>query len=105
VTTFTKAIQSNEEVQYEAYVDHLRHAKFACLRQDKDTRHGRQRESGTCPFRSLGLDKIGVFQGSRRMHLIPLAVRLVLAGLFLIAGGSKLLVGLANSRKSLADFG
>ena len=40
------------------------------------------------------------------MHLILLAVRLLLGGLFLIAAGSKLLLGsLANSRKSLADFG
>ena len=33
------------------------------------------------------------------MHLILLAVRLLLGGLFLIAAGSKLLGGLANSRK------
>jgi len=39
------------------------------------------------------------------MHLILLAVRLLLGGLFLIAAGSKLLGGLANSRKSLANFG
>jgi hypothetical protein len=39
------------------------------------------------------------------MHLILLAVRLLLAGLFLVAGDSKLRGGLTNSRKSLADFG
>jgi len=38
VTTFAKAIQSNGELQYEAQIDHLRHAKFAGIREDKDTR-------------------------------------------------------------------
>src|SRR5262245_182799 len=33
------------------------------------------------------------------------ACRLLLSGLFLIAGASKLLGGFANSRKALAEFG
>jgi len=39
------------------------------------------------------------------MSLILLTIRLLLSGLFLVAGVTKLLGGLANSRKSLADFG
>jgi peroxiredoxin len=39
------------------------------------------------------------------MSLILLTIRLVVSGLFLVAGVTKLLGGLANSRKSLTDFG
>jgi peroxiredoxin len=39
------------------------------------------------------------------MSLILPSIRLLLSGLFLVAGVTKLLGGLANSRKSLTDFG
>jgi thiol-disulfide isomerase/thioredoxin len=46
-----------------------------------------------------------VLSGATAMSITLLAIRLLLSGLFLVAGVTKLLGGLANSRKSLTDFG
>jgi hypothetical protein len=39
------------------------------------------------------------------MYVFSYLARLVLAGVFLVAGTSKLFSGVSNSRKTLADFG
>ncbi len=39
------------------------------------------------------------------MYVFSYLARLLLAGVFLTAGTSKLISGVANSRKTLADFG